>query len=69
MITRTTENRFQKFRIHLWHILGIRVFLLADGRVCVRTHGFSTDEIFRSLQEAIDHYAYVLPANFTNPTP
>lgn len=61
------QTRFEQFQLLIKHELGNQVFMAIDGDIIVSPNEFSPQLHFWTLQAAIDHYAYLLPASFVNP--
>jgi len=65
-----TDKRFQEFRRLLLQATGDKaIFYHYRGANSVRIerNEFSPAQDFPSLQAALDHFAYLLPAEFVNP--
>jgi len=64
----TAETRFHEFKRRLCELTGDKAVLYRGvNSVAIEANEFSPRRAFRSIQEAIDHFAYLLPPDFVNP--
>lgn len=54
------NRRFNLFARNLSAVTGDKAVLLSDGKVQIEANEFSCKRTFCDLQEAIDHFAYLL---------